>query len=205
MPATGQRGRPRSFDIERVTDAALALFWEHGYEATSVDAVTAATGVNASSLYAAFTNKRGLFRAAVDRYRTTVGAALDELADGDGGIDDVVAFVDWVRAGIISDAQPNGCLIVNTMVEQGASDADLAAVATAHRNGLRSSLAAALIRAESAREIEPGTAVVRASLVQAAVFGALATGQAGAVDEANRMLRSLIEEILRWRTVGRHR
>lgn len=205
MPATGQRGRPRAFDIDRVTDVALGLFWEHGYEATSVDAVTAATGVNSSSLYAAFTNKRGLFRAAVDRYRSTVGAALDELADGDGGIDNVIAFVDWVRTGIVSDTQPNGCLIVNTMVEQGPGDAELAAVATEHRNALHTSLAAALSRAEGAGEIEPGTAAVRASLVQAAVFGALATGQAGAVDEANRMLRSLIEEILRWRTVGRRR
>lgn len=203
MPATGQRGRPRSFDKDRVTDAALGLFWEHGYEATSVDAVTAATGVNASSLYAAFTNKRGLFRAAVDRYRSTVGRALDELADGDRCIDDVIAFVDWVRAGIVSDAQPNGCLIVNTMVEQGSGDAELAAVAAEHRNALHSSLAAALARAEGDGEIEPGTAAVRASLVQAAIFGALATGQAGATDEADRMLRSLIDEIKRWRTAER--
>jgi AcrR family transcriptional regulator len=179
---------------------ALGLFWAQGYEATSVDAVTAATGVNASSLYAAFTNKRGLFRAAVDRYRSTVGAALDELRDGDGGIDDVVAFVDWVRTGIISDTQPNGCLIVNTMVEQGRGDAELAAVAGEHRDALHASLAAALTRADREGEIEPGTAELRASLVQAAIFGALATGQAGAVDEADRMLRSLIEEIERWRS-----
>ncbi len=96
------RGRPRSFDLDEVTDVALGLFWKQGFEATSVEQVTAITGVRASSLYAAYGNKHGLFRAVVDRYRLRVGAALDELADGSAGLDDVVAFVEWVRAGIAS-------------------------------------------------------------------------------------------------------
>lgn len=62
------RGRPREFDTERALDAALALFWRHGYEGTSLAALTEAIGVTPTSLYAAFGNKEALFRRVVDRY-----------------------------------------------------------------------------------------------------------------------------------------
>jgi AcrR family transcriptional regulator len=62
------RGRPREFDPENALDAALALFWRHGYEGTSLSALAEATGVNVPSLYAAFGNKEQLFRKALERY-----------------------------------------------------------------------------------------------------------------------------------------
>ena len=62
------RGRPREFDTDRALDAALALFWRHGYEGTSLSALTDAVGVTPTSLYAAFGNKEQLFTKVVDRY-----------------------------------------------------------------------------------------------------------------------------------------
>src|SRR4051812_24330922 len=62
------RGRPREFDTERALDAALALFWRHGYEGTSLSELTDAVGVTPTSLYAAFGNKEELFSKVVDRY-----------------------------------------------------------------------------------------------------------------------------------------
>lgn len=193
------RGRPRSFDVDAVTEQALAAFWEHGYEATSLDDLVAATGINVSSLYAAYGSKRGLFQAAVGRYEHHVGSALDALADGSSGLDDVVRFVCWVRSGISSDVQPSGCLIVNTMVEFATGDSDLSEVTKRYRERVRRSLDAALARAERSGGIEPRTSTVRAVVVQAAMFGALVTARSGAVDEADTMLRGLIDEIRRWR------
>lgn len=194
------RGRPRSFDPDVVIDAALALFWARGYDATKFEDVTAVTGVNASSLYAAFGNKRGLFQAAMDRYRTLVGRALEVLVAGDEGVADVARFVEWVRAGIVSDEQPSGCLVVNTMVELASTDTELAAVVRQYREDVRNSLRTALARAEDAGEIEPGTGDQRALLVQASLFGALVTGRSGAIDEADSMLRSLLDEVRGWHT-----
>src|SRR5437763_6915540 len=62
------KGRPRQFDTRKALDAALRLFWRHGYEGTSLAALTEAMGINVPSLYAAFGNKEELFRRALDRY-----------------------------------------------------------------------------------------------------------------------------------------
>ena len=72
MPA----GRPRVFDIDRALDAALELFWRHGYEGTSLAMLTRAMGINTPSLYAAFGNKEALFRKALERYLSSPAAYM---------------------------------------------------------------------------------------------------------------------------------
>lgn len=56
------------FDRDAALDKAMKLFWQHGYEATSLADLVEATGAKAPTLYAEFTNKEGLFRAVLDRY-----------------------------------------------------------------------------------------------------------------------------------------
>lgn len=63
-------GRPRQFDHDEALDAALSVFWQKGYEGTSLEDLTAATGVARPGLYAAFGNKEGLFRKVLDRYES---------------------------------------------------------------------------------------------------------------------------------------
>src|SRR6202030_3262348 len=67
---SGRTGRPRSFDIDKALDLALQVFWRKGYEGTSLSDLTKAVGVNRPSLYAAFGDKKALFRKALDRYLT---------------------------------------------------------------------------------------------------------------------------------------
>jgi len=61
-------GRPRSFDEEAALDAAMRLFWERGYEGTSMADLTKAMKLNPPSIYAAFGDKMALFQAAAKRY-----------------------------------------------------------------------------------------------------------------------------------------
>lgn len=61
-------GRQREFDVEKVLDAALRVFWRKGYEGTSYADLTEAAGVERPALYAAFGNKEALFRQALARY-----------------------------------------------------------------------------------------------------------------------------------------
>lgn len=71
--ATRQRGRPRSFDRDVALDRAVRLFWSKGYEATSINDLTAALGIGAPSLYAAFGDKKSLFDEAIEAYGTRYG------------------------------------------------------------------------------------------------------------------------------------
>ena len=64
----GKTGRPISFDKEAALEAAMLLFWERGYEGTSMADLTQTMGLNPSSIYAAFGDKHALFQLAVKRY-----------------------------------------------------------------------------------------------------------------------------------------
>jgi AcrR family transcriptional regulator len=64
----GRTGRPISFDKDAALESAMLLFWEHGFEGTSMADLTQAMGLNPSSMYAAFGDKHALFSLAVKRY-----------------------------------------------------------------------------------------------------------------------------------------
>ncbi len=64
----GKKGRPISFDKDAALEAAMLLFWERGFEGTSMADLTQAMGLNPSSIYAVFGDKHALFSLAVKRY-----------------------------------------------------------------------------------------------------------------------------------------
>jgi TetR/AcrR family transcriptional repressor of nem operon len=74
----------KQFDQDEVLDRAMMLFWSQGYEATSIEELVEATGINRGSLYATFIDKNGLFLAVIDRYLETVAKSLmASLSDPD--------------------------------------------------------------------------------------------------------------------------
>jgi AcrR family transcriptional regulator len=77
----GKTGRPIGFDKDAALEAAMLLFWERGYEGTSMADLTQAMGLNPSSIYAAFGDKQSLFSHVVMRYvETRAQYAEDALA-----------------------------------------------------------------------------------------------------------------------------
>jgi len=71
-PATRRRGRPRAFEPETALNQAMDVFWQDGFAATSLDDLSAATGLNRPSLYGAFGDKRALYLQAYRQYRKRV-------------------------------------------------------------------------------------------------------------------------------------
>src|SRR4051794_37155938 len=67
------RGRPRTFDPDIALRQALDLFWERGYEGTSLNDLADAMGIASASIYACFGNKENLFRQVMALYGTTSG------------------------------------------------------------------------------------------------------------------------------------
>ncbi|MFX1681401.1 TetR/AcrR family transcriptional regulator [Mitsuaria sp. CC2] len=77
-------GRPRAFDRDTAVSDAMHLFWEQGYDATSLAQLkdSLGGGISAPSFYAAFGSKEALFRECVDLYLQTHGRVTDSLRDG---------------------------------------------------------------------------------------------------------------------------
>ncbi len=69
----GARGRPRTFDPEVALRQALDLFWERGYEGTSLQDLAQAMGIASASIYACFGSKDDLFRKVMALYGATSG------------------------------------------------------------------------------------------------------------------------------------
>ncbi len=106
-------GRPLEFDLDAATDAAMRLFWEYGYEATSVQMLLTAMDISSASLYGAFGSKERLFHRAVERYATSHGRVTDALADADLPPRQAVEQALRASARMQTDAShPLGCLLV---------------------------------------------------------------------------------------------
>ena len=171
--------RPRSFDEDAVCDRARDLFSDRGYAATSVEDLTAATGLNRSSLYGAFGDKNGLFLRAFDRYVERVMTAVkDELTGDDTGA--------WVRVqqhvmGKVADSTTSdrGCLLAKATAELAHEDPVLADRAKAAYATYLDHLVEAVAAARRAGEVPASTDPdAAAALLLATLRGIEALGRA---------------------------
>lgn len=115
--------RPRAFEEDAVLDRAMRLFWRQGYEATSVQDLVAATGLNRASLYNAFGDKHSLFLAAIERYLETVsGARLAALEAPGPALPALRRYFDDLIAFSLGEGRRLGCLLTNSAVELSPRD-----------------------------------------------------------------------------------
>jgi AcrR family transcriptional regulator len=121
-------GRPRSFDRDQALEDAIAVFWEHGYDATSIALLTSAIGIGAASLYAAFGDKQALFYEALDRYlRTYAAFTARALAEEPDARDAVERLLREAAAAYTRPDRPPGCLLITAATNCSPQSADIAA------------------------------------------------------------------------------
>ncbi|TFW28715.1 TetR/AcrR family transcriptional regulator [Duganella callida] len=106
-------GRPRTFDADTALDKAMKVFWEKGYEGSSLPELTEAMGMNRPSLYAVFGNKENLFRLALERYGATHDPVLEEALQQDKSRAVVEHLLRGTANAQTEDECPHGCLEVN--------------------------------------------------------------------------------------------
>lgn len=106
------RGRPRTFDKAAALDSALKLFWQHGYEGTSVAMLAERIGVNIPSLYAAFGNKERLFLACIERYGELNGQMYHESFKKETAREVARSILDGEVELVTRRGTPDGCLMI---------------------------------------------------------------------------------------------
>ncbi|MGL4574369.1 MAG: TetR/AcrR family transcriptional regulator [Burkholderiaceae bacterium] len=124
-PTRRKTGRPLSFDRDAALHQAMLLFWRHGYEATSLNELTAAMGVTPPSIYAAFGDKKQLFRAAVSRYLSGT-VTPHSIIDGAATARDAAwGLLQASAIGFTGTATPRGCLLASSAISCSAAAADV--------------------------------------------------------------------------------
>ncbi|MGK9198916.1 MULTISPECIES: TetR/AcrR family transcriptional regulator [Sinorhizobium] len=116
--------RPREFDEEAVLNAASDIFWTRGYKATSTRELTARTGLTPSSMYAAFGDKRGLFRRALDHYLNRLREKMAHLEATASPGQAITGFFEDTIERSLGDALQRGCMLVNSALEASSEDAE---------------------------------------------------------------------------------
>ncbi|TVX88248.1 TetR/AcrR family transcriptional regulator [Paenibacillus agilis] len=115
--------RTREFDEEQVLHAAMQLFWEKGYEATSLSDLTARMGITRPSIYSAFGDKKELFEAALRKYTMTRASEMRTKLQSNPSVKEAFrTFFEDVIAEEYSGGPSRGCFCINTMVELAPHD-----------------------------------------------------------------------------------
>lgn len=186
--------RPRNFAIEEAESRLLDVFWNSGYEGSSVRDLCDATGQRPASLYAAFGDKDQMYQAAMRRYLEWIDAQLTPDEDSRDGVRHVLETTCRLT---IEDRDRRGCLIVNSVGERENLSPKVNATVQASferlRDLLRRQVQSSVTSAASA-DVED-----MVNLLVGATVSIRLLGRAGApADELASIASGAIEAFNRW-------
>src|SRR3979490_108918 len=170
--APKRRGRPRAYQPEVALGKALDLFRKDGFSATSLDDLSAATGMNRPGLYGAFGDKRELYIKSYQRYRADARAAMIDIFRDELPIRKRLERIFAVALDIYlsGDAAPRGCFTVMTAASEAVSDPEIRAVVLEGFSELDKAFTACFRLAKENRELPPtADPVVLAQLASATI------------------------------------
>ena len=151
--------RPREFDEEQALERATALFWEQGYERTSVDELLSAMRLQKGSFYNAFGSKRALYLRCLARYRDQLdqhgpfGEVLRAIGEGPSAIRQAMSRqID----GLLAGDSTCGCFVANASAEHRGTAADVLDVTKPSVEAAADTLEQAIVEAQAAGTMPPG-------------------------------------------------
>jgi AcrR family transcriptional regulator len=167
-----RRGRPRAYQPEIALGKALDLFRKDGFAATSLDDLSAATGMNRPSLYSAFGDKRELYIKSYQRYRADARAGMIDIFRDQMPIRQRLERIYAVALGIYlsGEAGPRGCFTVMTAASEAVADPDIRKLVLEGFSELDKAFAACFRLAKENGELpETADPVVLAQLASATI------------------------------------
>jgi TetR/AcrR family transcriptional repressor of nem operon len=172
--------RPREFDEGEVLDAVLRTFWSRGYDGTSFDDLTRATGLGRASLYGAFGEKERLYERAITHYMERFEGLTALFTDAPSLKEGLRRMLErWLEIAC-PESGPRGCfLLFSAGLTQ--SDDDFARQLTAKSDRqLRKTLASALRRGQQRGELAAHQdPVILANLIAVIMQGLATSARVG--------------------------
>ncbi|MEW2401789.1 TetR/AcrR family transcriptional regulator [Streptomyces sp. NPDC046862] len=157
--------RPRSFDRDHVLHAAERQFRASGYNGTSVDDISAATGLGRGSLYGAFDGKHGVLLEAMTGYFARLAQGPREMLAGpdEGALERLHAYLLRAVHGVplaadvppASDRAGAACFAAKMALEIGASDAEVKRLANDCFSVVATAVAECVRAAQRNGDIDP--------------------------------------------------
>ena len=188
-------GRPRAFDTHKALDRAVRVFWRKGYQGASLSALTKAMGINRPSLYAAFGDKKALFRKALDRYAEGPARCLREaLAQPTARA--AVERMLHAAANMQADRHnPHGCLLVQGALACGETADSVRRELNARRAAGETAIRRRLERAKREGDLPGDADPAHLARYLATVMQGMAVQAVGGATRAE--LRRVVETALR--------
>ncbi|GGG04321.1 TetR family transcriptional regulator [Paenibacillus albidus] len=152
-------GRPRKFNREEAVSRAMMLFWEHGYDSTSLAELKKGMGgISSASFYAAFESKDALFKEVLARYLATFGQVSASLTDP--SLSPRTAIELTIRSSAkmqTEQTHPLGCLVVLSANTCSADNVHIRELLTKERAATRHKIYACIKRAVMNEELAEST------------------------------------------------
>lgn len=148
--------RPKEFEPDTIADAAMHVFWRHGYAATSVQDLVEGTGLSRSSLYSSFESKQGLYQQALRRYQAVTASNVALLSESGSAKALVRKLLMRIVEDELEDAQRRGCLAANASLEMAGHDAQVAELVAQNLLLLENALERLIARGQKEGDIATG-------------------------------------------------
>lgn len=146
--------RPKEFDRNEALEAALHLFWEKGYQATSMQDLVDRMDMNRFSIYETFGSKHELFLSALDLYRRDIAGNLRSLLEDESkGLDAIKRYFRAMAKDLSAKGGRVGCFLQNSTLELALQDKAVEHRAQATNLSFQEAIHAALKRAQRRGEI----------------------------------------------------
>ena len=146
--------RTRQFDERQALQAAMLVFWEKGYDGTSINDLEQAMGLNRTSIYNAFGNKGALFERVMTCYKESVMADLFARLDSAQNIrEGIKRMLNGALDIHFDEDNPGGCLVVLSVMESGQHDAQSIASMQQTMQELKSALQSRISKAKKSGEL----------------------------------------------------
>lgn len=201
-----RRGRPRAYDPEAALKQATDTFWKAGYSGTSLDKISAATGMNPPSLYAAFGNKRALYLDALEGYWQMSLAATREALAEDRPLGEALmrAYDAALSIYFSGKGQPRGCFVIGTAVAEAVEDTKIRNSVAAGLRAIDADFETRFRLAQEAGELKEGADPAALAVVASATMHTIAIrARAGTPrDELREIARKAVNVICECRVIG---